>query len=52
MSPQVRKVILFLFFISVVVTVVLFFVTNKDIVTTWISGGIAGVLYIMYRFSK
>ncbi len=52
MSPQVRKVILILFLIAVVATVVIYFVTNKDIIATWISGGVAGMFYIMYRFSK
>ncbi len=52
MSPKVRKIILILFLISVVATVVIYFATNKDIVSTWISGGIAGMFYIMYRFSK
>ena len=52
MNPQVRKVILILFLISVIVTIAVYFITNKDIVYTWIAGGIAGMFYIMYRFSK
>ncbi len=52
MSPKVRKIILILFLISVVATVAIYFITNKDITYTWISGGVAGMFYIMYRFSK
>lgn len=52
MSPKVRKIILILFLISVVATVVVYFVTDKEITSTWIVGGIAGMFYIMYRFSK
>lgn len=52
MSPKVRKVILILFFISVAATITAYFVTDKDITSTWIAGGIAGMFYIMYRFSK
>ena len=52
MNQKVRKVILLLFLISVVATVTAYFVSDKDITTTWIAGGIAGMFYIMYRFSK
>jgi hypothetical protein len=52
MSPNVRKAILILFLISVIATVTVYFITNKDITSTWIAGGIAGMFYIMYRFSK
>ncbi len=52
MSPKVRKIILILFIISVVATVAVYFITDKEITTTWIAGGIAGMFYIMYRFSK
>ena len=52
MSPNVRKAILILFIISVIATVTVYFITNKDITSTWIAGGIAGMFYIMYRFSK
>ncbi|MGV8962425.1 MAG: hypothetical protein ACOH2V_03480 [Candidatus Saccharimonadaceae bacterium] len=52
MSPNVRKVILILFLISVVATVAVYFIADKDITITWIAGGIAGMFYIMYRFSK
>lgn len=52
MSPKIRKVILILFLISVVATITIYFVTDKSITSTWIAGGIAGMFYIMYRFSK
>lgn len=52
MNPKVRKVILILFLIAVVATVVVYFATNKDIIATWITGGVAGMFYIMHRFSK
>ena len=52
MNQKVRKVILILFLIAVVATVTVYFVTDKNITTTWITGGVAGMLYIMYRFSK
>ncbi len=52
MSPKVRKVILILFIVSVVATVAVYFITNKDITATWIAGGVAGMFYIMYRFYK
>lgn len=52
MSPKVKKVILILFLLSVIATVIIYFVTDKDITSTWISGGVAGMFYIMYRFSK
>lgn len=52
MNPKVRKVILVLFLISVIATVVVYFVTDKNITSTWIAGGIAGMFYIMHRFSK
>ena len=52
MSPNVRKVILILFLISAVATITVYFITDKDIISTWIAGGIAGMFYIMYRFSK
>jgi hypothetical protein len=52
MKPKVRKIILILFLISVVATVAVYFATNKDITATWITGGIAGMFYIMHRFSK
>lgn len=52
MSPNIRKAILILFLISVIATVTVYFITNKDITSTWIAGGIAGMFYIMYRFSK
>lgn len=52
MNPKIRNIILILFLISVAATVVIYFVMNKDIVSTWISGGVAGMFYIMYRFSK
>lgn len=52
MNPQVRKVILILFLISAAVTIGVYFITDKDIISTWISGGVAGMFYIMYRFSK
>lgn len=52
MNPKVRKIILILFIISAIATVAIYFITNKDIISTWIAGGIAGMFYIMYRFSK
>ena len=52
MSPKVRKIILILFIVSVVATVAIYFITDKDMMSTWISGGVAGMFYIMYRFSK
>ena len=52
MSPNVRKVILILFLIAVAATVAVYVITDKDITYTWIAGGIAGMFYIMYRFSK
>ncbi len=52
MNKKVRKVILILFFISVVATLIAYFATDKDMISTWIAGGFAGMFYIMYRFSK
>lgn len=52
MNPKVRKVILILFLVSVIATVAIYFITNKDITSTWIAGGVAGMFYIMHRFSK
>ena len=52
MNPKVRKVILILFLVSVVATVAVYFLTDKNITSTWIAGGTAGMFYIMYRFSK
>ncbi len=52
MNPKVRKVILILFLIAVVATIATYFVSDKSITSTWIAGGIAGMFYIMYRFSK
>ena len=52
MSPKVKKVILILFLLSVIATVIIYFTTDKDITSTWIAGGVAGMFYIMYRFSK
>ena len=52
MNPKVRKVILILFLLSVITTVTVYFATDKNITSTWIAGGIAGMFYIMYRFSK
>jgi hypothetical protein len=52
MSPKVRKIILILFLISVAATIVVYFITDKEITSTWIAGGIAGMFYVMYRFSK
>lgn len=52
MSPKVRKIILILFIISVVATIAVYFITDKDMMSTWITGGVAGMFYIMYRFSK
>ena len=52
MSPKIRKVILILFLIAVVATITIYFVTDKSITSTWIAGGVAGMFYIMYRFSK
>ncbi len=52
MNKKVRKVILILFFVSVVATLITYFATDKDMISTWIAGGVAGMFYIMYRFSK
>ena len=52
MSPKVKKIILILFLLSVITTVIIYFATDKDITSTWIAGGVAGMFYIMYRFSK
>ena len=52
MSPKVRKIILILFIVSVIATIAVYFVTDKEMMSTWITGGVAGMFYIMYRFSK
>lgn len=52
MNPKVRRIIFILFIISAIATVVTYFITNKDIISTWIAGGVAGMFYIMYRFAK
>lgn len=52
MSPKVRRIILILFFIAVVATVAVYFLFDKNLKYTWYTASVAGIFYLIYRFSK
>ncbi len=52
MDPRVRKIFMILLVVAVIATVVVYFVTDKNMKYTWYAGGTAVALYFLYRFSK
>lgn len=52
MDPKIRKIFMILFLVAVAATIIVYFVTGKDMKMTWYFGGSAIVFYLLYRFSK
>jgi len=52
MDPKLRKLFLVLFAIGAIATIIVFYVSERNLTLTWILGGITILCYILFRFTK
>jgi hypothetical protein len=52
MTPRVQKIFLILFLIAFAATIIIYFISDKNMRYTWFAGGSALLFYFFYRFSK